>query len=448
MRLPLRLRAAPVLALLALAPPAPAAAQAPAAQPVRRDGLPLEPARWARFTATKGTWISLDVSPDGQTIVFDLLGDLYTIPIAGGTATRLTHGLAHDAQPRFSPDGKKIVFVSDRSGDDNVWILTLGESEPVPLTTGTDNTYLSPEWTPDGQYVVVSKGTPLSLEKLWIYHVKGGRGLELAGGAPNLRMLGAAFGPDPRYVWFAQRTGAWQYNAILPQYQLYRYDRETGTSTRMTDRYGSAFRPAISPDGRWLAYGTREDAETGLRLRDLQTGEERWLAYPIQRDDQESRANLDVLPGYSFTPDSRAVVISYGGEIWRVPIDGSAPTRIPFEADVELDIGPEVKFAWRVDTAEVVARQIRSPVPSPDGRRIAFTAFDRLWVQELPDGTPRRVSAAEVGEYHPAWSPDGRWIAYARPDHVRTGDIYLVPAGGGEERRGRVRGAGHHTFVA
>jgi len=436
MRLPLRLRAAPVLALLALAPPAPAAAQAPAAQPVRRDGLPLEPARWARFTATKGTWISLDVSPDGQTIVFDLLGDLYTIPIAGGTATRLTHGLAHDAQPRFSPDGKKIVFVSDRSGDDNVWILTLGESEPVPLTTGTDNTYLSPEWTPDGQYVVVSKGTPLSLEKLWIYHVKGGRGLELAGGAPNLRMLGAAFGPDPRYVWFAQRTGAWQYNAILPQYQLVVHDRETGTRTVMTARYGSAFRPALSPDGRWLAYGSRHDAETGLRLRELATGEERWLVYPIQRDEQESIASMDVLPGYSFTPDSRAVIISYGGEIWRVPVDGSAPTRIPFTVQAEVAIGPEVRFQYPIsDDTVFTVKQIRDAVPSPDGRRIAFTALDRLYAMELPAGPPRRLTSAETGEYHPSWSPDGRWVAYVTWDEREGGHIWKVPAAGGRPVR-------------
>ena len=431
MRLPLRLRAAPVLALLALAPPAPAAAQAPAAQPVRRDGLPLEPARWARFTATKGTWISLDVSPDGQTIVFDLLGDLYTVPSTGGKARRLTSGLAFDAQPRFSPDGKKIVFVSDRSGGDNVWILSLDLSDTIQVTQGNTSLYVSPEWMPDGEHIVVSRAGGLGgAAKLELYHVKGRAALPVIRTPATLKTLGAAPTPDGRSIWYAGRSGDWQYNAILPQYQLYRYDRETGTSTRMTDRYGSAFRPAISPDGRWLAYGTREDAETGLRLRDLQTGEERWLAYPIQRDDQESRANLDVLPGYSFTPDSRAVVISYGGEIWRVPIDGSAPTRIPFEADVELDIGPEVKFAWRVDTAEVVARQIRSPVPSPDGRRIAFTAFDRLWVQELPDGTPRRVSAAEVGEYHPAWSPDGRWIAYVTWDDSAGGHIMKAPADG------------------
>src|SRR5690606_14598677 len=132
--------------------------------------------------------------------------------------------------------------------------------------------------------------------------------------------------------------------------------------------------------GKWLTYGTRHNAETGLRIRELATGDERWLAYPIQRDEQESRATLDVLPGYAFTPDSREVVLSYGGTIWRVPVDGSAPIAVPFEAEVKAPIGPEVKFAYAVDTSEqVTARQVRHPVPSPDGSRLAFTAFDRLW---------------------------------------------------------------------
>ncbi|HWP38512.1 MAG TPA: amidohydrolase family protein [Gemmatimonadales bacterium] len=399
------------------------------------EGLPLQPERWARFTTTRGTWISLDVSPDGQSVVFDLLGDLYAIPIAGGTATRLTHGIAHDMQPRYSPDGKQIVFVSDRSGDDNLWLISSSGGEPRPLTTGRDYTYLSPEWTPDGNYIVAAKGTFTALEKLWIYHVKGGRGLELVGGAPGIRMMGPAFGPNPRYVWFAQRQGAWQYNAMLPQYQLTVYDRDAGTRTPMTSRYGSAFRPALSPDGKWLAYGSRHDAETGLVLRELATGEERWIAYPIQRDEQESIANMDVLPGYSFMPDSRAIVMSYGGEIWRVPVDGSPASRIPFTVNAEVAVGPEVRFQYPVDTAATfTVKQIRDAVPSPDGRRVAFTALDRLYVADLPGGTARRLTTQDVGEYFPAWSPDGSAIAFVTWDD-RDGHIMRVSASGGAPAR-------------
>lgn len=435
-------------ALLALSVPNPALQ----AQADGSDGneLPLKPARWARFTTSEGTWISVDVSPDGQSIVFDMLGDLYTIPIEGGTATRLTQGMPHDVTPRFSPDGKQIVFVSDRSGDNNVWLMATDGSDLRPLTKGVGAEYVSPEWTPDGNYIVVSRQAPLQgLEKLWLYHVRGGIGINMTPGPRSLRLMGPAFGPDGRYVWFGQRRRAWSYNAIFPQYQIGVYDREAGTRTTMSSRYGSAFRPALSPDGKWIAYGSRYDSETGLVLRDLATGEERWLAYPIQRDDQESYASMDVLPGYSFTPDSRAVVISYGGKIWKVPVDGSEPSNIPFTVNAEVAVGPAVKFDYPIeDTPMFTVRQIRDAVPSPDGTRLAFTALDRLYVMDLPNGTPRRLTDREVGEYYPTWSPDGASIAYTTWGD-RQGHIMRVRATGGTPRQlTRVSAYYHQTAWA
>jgi Tol biopolymer transport system component len=415
-----------------------AAAQGPpqdgppgAQQPPQRP-LPLNPTRKAEFTATQGTWLSLDVSPDGKQIVFDLLGDLFIMPMEGGRAERLTSGMAFNAQPRFSPDGKKIVFVSDRSGGDNVWTLTLSNRDTAQITTGNTSLYVSPAWSPDGEYIAVSRGTGLGgTAKLQLHHTDGRAPIPLIRAPATLKTLGAAWSPDGRHIWYAGRSGDWSYNAIFPQYQLYRYDRETGQSQIMSRRYGSAFRPALSPDGRWLVYGTREGAQTGLRIRDLGTGLEEWLAYPVQRDELESRAPLDVLPGYAFTPDSRAIIVSYGGEIWRVPVDRSAPVNIAFEASVRRDVGPEVKFAYAVDTtALVTAKQIRHPAAAPDGRRIVFTAFDRLWIQELPEGTPRRLTESDVGEYQPQWSPDGRWVTYVTWDDARGGHIMKLATSG------------------
>jgi Tol biopolymer transport system component len=433
-------RSAATLSLLALLPAAPTFAQRPGG-PGGPNGadqkpLPLEQMRTASFTATEGTWISLDVSPDGQTIVFDLLGDLYTLPITGGRATAITHGLAFDAQPRFSPDGKRIVFVSDRSGGDNVWLLDVATGDTTQLTRGNDNYYISPEWSPDGKYIVVSRASgTFGTAKLQMYHVDGGTGLPLIREPATLKTLGAAFTPDGRYIWYAARDGDWHYNAIYPQYELARYDRETGTSTQMTGRYGSAFRPAVSPDGKWLVYGTRHESRTGLRLRDLGTGEESWLAFPVQRDDQEGRSTLDVLPGYAFTPDSKAIVVSYGGGLWRVPIDRSPPQRIAFSAPVNAAVGPEVKFTYRVDTsATITAHQIRDPAVSPDGKRLAFVALDRLYVMDLPDGTPRRITSADVGEFEPTWSFDGKSLAWVSWDEAAGGEIMKVTFEGSNPR--------------
>ena len=259
----------------------------------------------------------------------------------------------------------------------------------------------------------------------------------MVGGSPGVRMMGAAFGSDERYVYYAQRVGAWTYNAVFPQYQLRVHDREAGSETALSARYGSAFRPAVSPDGRWLTYGSRHDTDTGLRIRDLASGEERWLVHPIQRDDQESIANMDVLPGYSFTPDGQSLVMSYGGGIWRVPVDGSPAVSIPFQVQAEVAVGPEVKFDYPIsDDATFAVKQIRDAVPSPSGTQVAFSALDRLYVVDLPDGTPRRLTNQTVGEFQPVWSPDGSALAFVTwDDGTGEGHVMRVPVRGGAPTR-------------
>ena len=430
----------------ALLLPAGALAQDPEDDP--KSPLPLPPDRTLAIDMTVGSWISLDVSPDGRTIVFDHLGNLFTVPITGGDATQVTSGMAFDAQPRFSPDGTRIVFTSDRSGGQNVWIMSLDGSDTTQVTKGASNRTESPDWSPDGDYIVASKGgfRGGGLPKLSLYHVDGGSGVQLIGEPDNLKTLGAAFDPSGRYIWYARRTSDWTYNAQFPQYQLAVYDRETGENYTRTSRYGSGVRPTLSPDGRWLVYGTRHDFHTGLRIRDLESGDERWLAYPVQHDDQESRATLDVLPGMSFTPDSRHLVASYGGKIWKLDVIEGGAEEIPFRVQYDLELGPLVEFDYPVeDTPTLTVRQIRDAVPSPDGARIAFTALDRLWVANADGTDPRRLTGADHSEHHPAWSPGGDWIAYSTWDG-EAGHLYKVRADGrGSSVRLTERGAVYIT---
>ena len=397
-----------------------------------QEGLPLTPTRWMEMTAEEGSWMSVDVSPDGETLVFDLLGDLYLLPIEGGRAEPLTQGMAFDAQPRFSPDGSRVVFISDRTGGDNVHIISVDRSDTVQVSSGSGQSFQSPEFTPDGDYLVVSHNAPSpGPDKLRLYHVRGGSGQLLIDEPVGLRTTGAAFGPDPRYVWYAQRQGSWQYNSPMRDYQVAVYDRHTGETSLKTRRYGGAVRPTLSPDGRWLVYATRHVAETALRIRDLETGEERWLAYPVQRDQQEARAKRDAYPGMSFTPDSREVVVSYGGGLWRVPVDGGEPREIPFRVDVRLPLGPEVDFDYPVeDTPTFVAKQIRDAVPSPDGRRVAFIVLGDLYVADLDDPEPRRVGNLTEVEAQPSWSPDGQALVVSSWSDVDGGHLIRVAADG------------------
>ena len=112
------------------------------------------------FTTSEGTWMSPDLSPDGTWIVFDLLGHIYRMPAAGGEATVLTQnsGVALNFQPRISPDGKSIAFITDRRGQYNLWIMNADGSNPRPVFTDLNATALEPAWTPDGNYIVMRKG--------------------------------------------------------------------------------------------------------------------------------------------------------------------------------------------------------------------------------------------------------------------------------------------------
>ena len=390
--------------------------------------LPLEPTRKVKFTTEKGTWMSVDVSPDGKTIMFDMMGDLYTIPISGGKATRITEGMPYDVHPRYSPDGKSILFISDKSGSDNLWTMDLETKEQKQLTKDKNKYHVSADWSPDGDYIVGTRGRRNI--KPFIVHKDGGVGANLLSKQKSRKYIDPAFSADGKHIYFSSRTGAWNYNAQLPQYQIMSFDREDADTEMITSRYGSAFTPTLSDDGKWMVYGSRFEEHTGLVLRNLKTGEERWLAYPVQRDDQESIAPQGVLPAMAFTPDSKNLITSYGGKLYSISISDSKAIEIPFSVDVDLDLGPVVSFKYPIDDSEeAFVTQIRDAKPSPDGKQIAFTALNRLYVMSLPDGTPKRVTNHNFTEAMPDWSPDGKQIVFTtwKPD---GGHLYKVNASG------------------
>ncbi|MEX2284668.1 MAG: amidohydrolase, partial [Gemmatimonadota bacterium] len=180
----------------------------------------------------------------------------------------------------------------------------------------------------------------------------------------------------------------------------------------ITQAEWGAVRPAISPDGTLIVYGTRHEAQTGLRVRDLESGADRWLVWPIQRDEQESGATRDLLPGYAFTPDGKELIVSFGGKIQRVDVQTGRTREIPFEADVKLGIGPDLEAPYRVDQTPVRARLVQTPHFAPDGKRVVFSVLTKLYTLDLPGGTAKRLTDSNDWEFQPAWSPDGQWIAY------------------------------------
>ncbi|MEX2285313.1 MAG: amidohydrolase family protein [Gemmatimonadota bacterium] len=413
-------------ALLIAAVPAAAQNRTDSAAAARRDAtntLPLVTSRTARFTTDQGTWMSVDVSPDGSTIAFDLLGDIYTVPMTGGKATRIIGGNSVDLQPRFSPDGRSLVFISDRNGSDATWLADADGRRVRLLTNGG----VYPVWTPDGRQIVTGNR---------LVDLRGGAGIPLTGVG-----TGASLTADGRYIWFQSGT------------QAARYDRQRGTISSRTNLPGGVLRPMVSRDGKRLVYFTRFEAKSALVVRDLDTGSEKWLAMETQPEayvppppfqgplapgatppPPPPPPGIGPLPSSAWLPDESAIVTSFGGNLWRIEIPSGRKTEIPFTADVEQPLGALVRGSHQIGDT-VVAREIREPALSPDGKRVAFTALGKVWLMDIPGGTPRRLTrATNPIETAPTWTPDGQSITYATWVDGIGGDIMQVSAAGGTPR--------------
>jgi Tol biopolymer transport system component len=407
--------------------------------------------RW-RATLSEGTWLSLDVSPDGRDIVFELLGDLYALPLAGGTARRISSGTAFDSQPRYSPDGKAIVFVSDRGGADNVWVMDPSGENLRALTDERHTSFISPAWTPDGAQVIVSKSTKIldhtanyqlfaldpsapGSERQLTFDAGDERANEvlLRGSLRPSAMTGVAFGAQANLAYVSLRlSDAW---SAYGRWQLAEVNLTTGRITQMTNERGSAMRPTLSPDGRYAAYGTRIDGITQLKLLERASGDSTTLEPALDRDEQQSWSfRRDLLPGMAFTPDSRALIAGFHGKLWRISVPDGHVTPIPFEAAVDIGVAPAARFEHSIPQGAVQARRIETPRISPDGKSVVFGALGRLWIQSLTGRSqPRQLPTGEDGVFFPSWSPDGRDVAYVSWNDLEGGDIWRIGVAQGSQ---------------
>lgn len=416
------------------------------------------------FVTEEGTWLSLDISPDGQWVAMDLLGQIYRVPSGGGDAEVLTQesGVAVNYHPRYSPDGSSIAFISDRKGQSNLWVMNDDGSEPRAVFHDLGARASIPSWTPDGQYIVVkrqsTRGGPGGGggSGLWMYHKDGGDGVELLGeGAATWPSVS----PDGRFVYFEHRSG----NDILQgDLQIRRLELETGTVIDITAgkaegaaagrlSSGGAFGPEISPDGRWLAFGRqipdgtishkghRFGPRTALWLRDLEKGHERLLMDPISVAIESGSKVLRILPGYAWTPDGGSIVLSQGGGIRQVDVATGEVETIPFRARVQRTISGQAYQQFRITDEPFRARYLRWHTSDPGGSTVAFQAVGRIWTMPAGGGTPTRVTPdsflPDGQEFAPAWSPDGRWIAFTTWHDTEGGHLWKVAAGGGQPVR-------------
>ncbi|MFQ5792139.1 MAG: amidohydrolase, partial [Acidobacteriota bacterium] len=431
-----------VISLLAGAPPSalplssPQETEEEKEKPSWKVDEPHGPTREISFTTDEGTWLSLDVHPEGETIVFSLLGDLYLLPIEGGEAKRITHGPAYDVQPRFSPEGNRIAFASDRGGTENLWTCDLDGNNARQISREKETFINSPAWSPKGEYLVGRKRltdrSSLGTVELWMWHVKGGEGIQLTKKDEQPDAADPVVSPDGRFIYFSARDSRFRYDRNVYQgiWQIKRFDRVTGQVVPMTREYGGAAAPRLSPDGKTLAFIRRDRGQTVLELLDLVTGQARRLASGLERDLQESFSFHGVFPGYAWTPDGRSLIATADGKIGRWNVESGERSAIPFQAKVEHRTTEALRFRPEIDTESLRVRIFRWPVESPDGKRLAVSALGHLYAMDLPGGRPRRITKRSELEYAPAYSPGGEKLAFVTWSDADGGHVWWLPTDG------------------
>ncbi|MEL6110558.1 MAG: amidohydrolase, partial [Planctomycetota bacterium] len=417
---------------------------------------PPGPAAEQKIDCDTGTWINLDVSPDGKQIVFDLLGDLYLMPITGADGTdatggifptKLTDTVAWEMQPRFSPDGKHIAMTSDRRGKsnkagDNLWILDADGKNPTQVTDESYRLVSGPSWSPDGQYLVGRKHftsrRSLGAGEMWMYHrdavaLGSTAGIQLTKRPNDQKDVNEpVYSPDGNFLYYSQDitpgdTFEYDKDSTKGIYAIKRLDLRAGTTEVLIQGPGGACRPTPSPDGKTLAFVRRVGAKTGLHLFDLESGAIRLVDDDLERDMQEAWAIHGVYCGFDWTPDSKSIVLWAKGKIRRIEIADGSSRVIPFRIVDRRKTRTAVRFPIEVAPDTFDVKMLRDVCVSPDGSQVAYQALGYIYVKALPDGEPQRLtSQTNHFEFAPSYSRDGRYIVYTTWNDQTFGSIRIA----------------------
>jgi len=405
------------------------------------QGLPPLTGRVIEYDTAEVTWPALDLAPDGRTILFDLLGDIYALSPEGGTARPVMTGTAFDTQPVFSPDGGHIAFVSDRDGRENLWVANPDGSNARRISSDDSGAphYGSPAWSPDGRTLYVSRMIwgVLAFE-LWSFDVATGKKEVLVKAQPNgndphpqrRNAMGVVASPDGKSLYYATKAGTTWSSGALPHWTVVRFDLAKREQETFMTTPGGAMRPTLSHDGRRLAYATTEGGRTVLRLRDLVDGTDRLVYDRLDPDGQSGGYYVDLLPRMVFSADDSSIYLGVNGGLKRLNVADGTIADIPFTAHVRHEMAPDLRRQHRVDTGPVHVRVIQTPRLSPDGKRVVFGAVGRLYVADNRKGAkPRRIDVPGAA-WQPSWSDDGRFITYVTWTAREGGSVWIAAADG------------------
>jgi Tol biopolymer transport system component len=384
----------------------------------------------------EGTTLGFDLSPDGRSIVFDLLGQLWELPGRGGAARPLTNAVrdtAEDLDPSWSPDGRRIVFRGERRGRTGLWLLEPGAAAPRQLTQLRDPDGFDGQaaWAPDGSAIAfVRLVPPDSAAREW-------RGrlalIDPAGGEAQTLPVPDSVGTDLRDPAWAPDGRRLAVVAASVRGEggggrLWLVERDAGRARPLTTGTGPALAPAFAPDGRRIAFFAPDSADrTQLWVMVVDSAGAAAVRLTGQADVTPTRAR--------WTRDSQSLLYGADGRLWKVSAAGGKPVEIPFTVALSFQrprrLLPPAHFP-EAGTPQHV-RAFMGLALSPDARSVGMLALGRLWVMPV-DSAPRAVADVPLDAHHLAWSPDGGTLAWSAGRSWEE-DLYATDLASGATRR-------------
>ena len=376
--------------------------------------------------------MNLDVSPDGRWIAFDLLGDIYLMPITGGEATRIVGGRSIDVQPVFSRSGDKIYFTSDRSGGYQVWSYDLRGGHLDRLTNEDQGLSFagSPSPLTSEDKVLASRHS----RNLLLIDVEKKHSIEIE----NTEFLyGPVFDELSNRV-IASRLIS--FDGDTPQLQIFEFDLASKELRPLVTGYGSSVGPVLSPDFQQLAY-VKSDPDDGfptgvLWIRNLNDGTEKPLTDEMSFGPLVTYWSPEQgpFPRYAFHPDGNEIVFSNRqGEVNAVDLNTGSVRNIPFSVSVKLSLPSASASPIDLKRGAVQIDQLRWISPVNDNTFI-FGALGSIWQLNVASGQVSKAVSAKGRAYAPRLSPKGDRIAYVTWSDEFQGELIVEELDGGRHR--------------
>ncbi len=406
--------------------------------------VPAPGAKEVSLSLTEGTWMSVDVSPNGQTLVFDLLNDIYVLPATGGEAMAIHSGPQVQRSPSFSPDGKSIVYISDSSGADNVWVSDADGANARQITHEKTALITDPAWAADGGSIIAVKMHPSIVQmrstEIHRFALDGSKD-EIIVPAPESGkdVEEPRASPDGDHVLYTERVAGDHYvyvNTGQSNFVVKQGNLDEGWSRELIGGFGGTTSPQISPDGKHVAFIRRVKAETVVFRYDMDTHIQTPVFAGLSRDLQADYiAQEHYYPAYDWFPDNKHIAIWSQGALIKVNMETGETTPIPFHVNAKHTINPSIRAKLDVNRDNVNVRTIRQWTPAPKGERVIFHAIGSLWLLDGAGATvPKRLTTFTGTEFEPSWSDDGSMLAYVAWDDGIGSRLIVRDMASGSER--------------